>query len=409
MEWSLLTSGMGRRRLNPSRLGRDGKVCRDPNRCAVFKQAGRTELSQALLDQGRSCCGSVGRFGVSVEFSSRSRCEDVARSGGNAVPCMDCVFFVNCIAEFGGPAPILECLFSWVPQVPRRAKHVSVLGACPSAVLDLTSVTPVLVVVLPVEVCHGVGTVFIVVSERRLTGCGLIGCGVPSCWHSSVCVLWCVCVPWWYLVVVAVWPANKPIVSVLDVNYPWAYSFHSKQESSSAQVNAVKRKELLNTKGWQIMMKLGYEEAKGLGAELQGITKPNPDIVMKIRWRLGYREKSKTWSSSTSTLKADREPLTCTLWCHFTRGPTQPGYNTVVVEAELSQHEVHGRHFARHMPPMLTYRALETLRPRKRRKTGDPEAEWYHWFDIEDITIAFSHLFWEEERTWPPTVAELLD
>ncbi|MQL68985.1 hypothetical protein Taro_001269, partial [Colocasia esculenta] len=89
-------------------------------------------------------------------------------------------------------------------------------------------------------------------------------------------------------------------------------------------------------------------------------------------------------------------------------GPTQPGYNTVVVEAELSQHEVHGRNFSRHMAPLLTYRALEALRPTRRRKTGDPEAEWYRWFDIEDITIAFSRLFWEEERTWPPAAEEFL-
>ncbi|MQL99683.1 hypothetical protein Taro_032413 [Colocasia esculenta] len=140
-------------------------------------------------------------------------------------------------------------------------------------------------------------------------------------------------------------------------------------------------------------------EGKGLGAELQGIVKPILDVVMKSRWGLGYREKSKPWSSSTSTLKADREPLTWTLWCHFIRGPTQPGYNTVIVEAELSQHEVHGRNFSRHMAPLLTYGALEALRPNKRRKTGDPEAEWYRWFDIEDITNAFSRLFWEEERT----------
>ncbi|MQL68742.1 hypothetical protein Taro_000991 [Colocasia esculenta] len=61
------------------------------------------------------------------------------------------------------------------------------------------------------------------------------------------------------------------------------------------------------------------------------------------------------------------------------------------------------------MAPMFTYKALETLLPGKRRKTGDPEAEWYHWFDMEDITIAFSRLFWEEERTWPLAAAELLD
>ncbi|MQL71009.1 hypothetical protein Taro_003326 [Colocasia esculenta] len=75
---------------------------------------GQTELSQALLDQGRSCCG---RFGVPAWCSMRSQCEDVARSRGNAAPCMDCTFFVKRVAEFGGPAPILECLFIWEPQV----------------------------------------------------------------------------------------------------------------------------------------------------------------------------------------------------------------------------------------------------------------------------------------------------
>ncbi|MQM09782.1 hypothetical protein Taro_042660 [Colocasia esculenta] len=45
---------------------------------------GRTELSQALFDQGGSCCGISWRFKVLVEFLARSRREDVVRSGGNA-------------------------------------------------------------------------------------------------------------------------------------------------------------------------------------------------------------------------------------------------------------------------------------------------------------------------------------
>ncbi|MQM09344.1 hypothetical protein Taro_042210 [Colocasia esculenta] len=92
MEWSLLTSGLGRRHPSPPRSGRDGKVRRDSNRCSIFKKVGRIELSKALLDQGRSCCG---RFDVPAWCSSRSRREDVARSGGNAAPCMDCAFFVK--------------------------------------------------------------------------------------------------------------------------------------------------------------------------------------------------------------------------------------------------------------------------------------------------------------------------
>ncbi|MQM12860.1 hypothetical protein Taro_045780 [Colocasia esculenta] len=92
MQWSLLTSGLERRRPSPPRSSRDGKVRRDSNRCSVFKKAGRTEVSQVLLDQGRSCCG---RFGVPAWCSMRSRREDVTRSGGNAAPCLDCAFFVK--------------------------------------------------------------------------------------------------------------------------------------------------------------------------------------------------------------------------------------------------------------------------------------------------------------------------
>ncbi|MQL75312.1 hypothetical protein Taro_007688 [Colocasia esculenta] len=70
---------------------RNGKVTPE----AVVIRSRRGELYQALLDQGRSYCGCLGRFGVSVEFSSRFGRKDVTRSGGNAAPCMDCAFFVE--------------------------------------------------------------------------------------------------------------------------------------------------------------------------------------------------------------------------------------------------------------------------------------------------------------------------
>ncbi|MQM08672.1 hypothetical protein Taro_041529 [Colocasia esculenta] len=46
--------------------------------------------------------------------------------------------------------------------------------------------------VLPVEVCPGVGTVVVVVGERRLTGCGLthVMCPVVGTVVSRFC-------PWW--------------------------------------------------------------------------------------------------------------------------------------------------------------------------------------------------------------------
>ncbi|MQL75021.1 hypothetical protein Taro_007387 [Colocasia esculenta] len=81
--------------------------------------------------------------------------------------------------------------------------------------LDLSSVTARLRACVgcgfTLEVCPGVGTVVVVVCERRLTGCGLTR-GVLRRWHSCVKVLpvvECLVValvwlwfPWWYLAVV---------------------------------------------------------------------------------------------------------------------------------------------------------------------------------------------------------------
>ncbi|MQM17995.1 hypothetical protein Taro_050978, partial [Colocasia esculenta] len=90
-------------------------------------------------------------------------------------------------------------------------------------------------------------------------------------------------------------------------------------------------------------------------------------------------------------------------------GPVQPGYNTIIVGADFTDYDVDGRHFASHMTPMLTYQALEALRSDKRRKSDDLEAEWHRWFDLEDLTIAFSRLFWDGNLTWPLEVAELVE
>ncbi|MQL96201.1 hypothetical protein Taro_028876 [Colocasia esculenta] len=80
MEWSLLMSGMGRRRLSPSRLGRDGKVCRDPNRYAVFKKVclNRAFTSSALLGKKLlRLYWAIWRFGrVLVVLSTRGRREE---------------------------------------------------------------------------------------------------------------------------------------------------------------------------------------------------------------------------------------------------------------------------------------------------------------------------------------------
>ncbi|MQL88503.1 hypothetical protein Taro_021066, partial [Colocasia esculenta] len=93
-------------------------------RAACRAQGGAADVWSGLAEQSfPKLCSTkegavaalIGRFGVLARFSTRSQREDVARSGGNATPCLDCVFFVKCV----------------------------------------------LVVVLRVEVCHGVGTVVV--------------------------------------------------------------------------------------------------------------------------------------------------------------------------------------------------------------------------------------------------------
>ncbi|MQL70842.1 hypothetical protein Taro_003161 [Colocasia esculenta] len=125
MEWSLLTSGLRRRRPRPSRSCRDWEVCRDPNRCSVFKKVWLNRASASSARPGEELLQAIRHSDVvSDALSTQGRREE------------------------------------WGKR--RAMRGLRVLRE-----------------VLPVEVCHGVGTVVVVVSERRLTGCGLTGCGVP--------------------------------------------------------------------------------------------------------------------------------------------------------------------------------------------------------------------------------------
>ncbi|MQL78878.1 hypothetical protein Taro_011299, partial [Colocasia esculenta] len=53
------------------------------------------KLPQALLDQEELLRSSLGRFGILEVFLARSHCEDVAWSGGDAVPCVVFAFFIK--------------------------------------------------------------------------------------------------------------------------------------------------------------------------------------------------------------------------------------------------------------------------------------------------------------------------
>ncbi|MQL93846.1 hypothetical protein Taro_026491 [Colocasia esculenta] len=96
VQGGLLTSGVGRRRPPTSRSGRDVGLHRVLNRCPVFKNLDRTELSQALLDQGELLWGSSDQFEVLEVRGACSRGVDVAWSGGNAERSSVFAFFAKC-------------------------------------------------------------------------------------------------------------------------------------------------------------------------------------------------------------------------------------------------------------------------------------------------------------------------
>ncbi|MQM12421.1 hypothetical protein Taro_045338, partial [Colocasia esculenta] len=110
---------------------------------------------------------SLGRFGLLEEFLARSRSEDVAWSGGDTVSWMVFAFFTEVWCW-------LVSTVLWFVLVERQ--------------LDLSSLT----------VCPGVGTVVVVVGERRLTGCGLtlVVCPVVGTVVSRFCPWWSAL--WWH-------------------------------------------------------------------------------------------------------------------------------------------------------------------------------------------------------------------
>ncbi|MQL85721.1 hypothetical protein Taro_018251, partial [Colocasia esculenta] len=127
---------VGRRRSPRSRSDRDTELRHVPNRCAVFKKVGRTELSQALRDPGGELlqlCWAIWHFGgVLIALSTRGCREEwgkhhailglrVLREGGALAP----------VKLYEHVAHVVGGWITWAPQVPRRARHVSVLGACP--------------------------------------------------------------------------------------------------------------------------------------------------------------------------------------------------------------------------------------------------------------------------------------
>src|SRR5262249_53225809 len=77
------------------------------------------------------------------------------------------------------------------------------------------------------------------------------------------------------------WPSSKPVLSTLDINFPWQYTFHSKRVPSRRPV--LKKKFASSSRAWHIMINIGYEPSRGLGVELQGNPVPVSDEVKIVK------------------------------------------------------------------------------------------------------------------------------
>ncbi|MQM21620.1 hypothetical protein Taro_054663, partial [Colocasia esculenta] len=154
--------------------------------------------SRHLLGQEELLRSSLGRFGILEWVLARSHLEDVAWSGGDTVPCSVCTFFMK---EWACRVCDLQ-VWCWlvstvlclvlverqleISSVTTRLRGSScvVLSGLDAGVMNQSSV------------CPGVGTVVVVVCERRLIGCGLT---------HVVCPIVGIVVSWFYLWWSALW------------------------------------------------------------------------------------------------------------------------------------------------------------------------------------------------------------
>ncbi|MQL81534.1 hypothetical protein Taro_013998 [Colocasia esculenta] len=61
----------------------------------------------------------------------------------------------------------------------------------------------------------------------------------------------------------SIWPSNQLLMSVLDM-----YGISQSPTPTIPSTNAAKRSKIMTEKDWQIMLKMGYQPSKGLGAYL---------------------------------------------------------------------------------------------------------------------------------------------
>src|SRR5262249_6207482 len=88
------------------------------------------------------------------------------------------------------------------------------------------------------------------------------------------------------------WPSSSPVLSTLDINFPWQYTSHSKRVPSRPPVS--KQEFASSSQAWRLMINIGYEPGKGLSLELQGNPLPVSNEVKAAKGGLGYQPGSST-------------------------------------------------------------------------------------------------------------------
>src|SRR5262249_4736318 len=146
------------------------------------------------------------------------------------------------------------------------------------------------------------------------------------------------------------WPSLKPVLSTLHINFPWQYTSRSKRVPTKRP--ASKQKFASSSQAWHIMINIGYQPGRGLGAELQGNPFPVSDEVRMIKGGLGYQP-----VLGTAMVPVHKKPWLVPLYKQFLKGPSMQGHDQITPL----------------LPPkkmlLPAYReTLHSLRPRKRLK-----------------------------------------
>src|SRR5262249_4998559 len=118
------------------------------------------------------------------------------------------------------------------------------------------------------------------------------------------------------------WPSSRPVLSTLNINFPWQYTSRSRRVPSRRP--APEGKFSLCSKAWHIMRNIGYEPGRGLGAELQGNPFPVTAEMRRARGGLGYQP-----APGTALVPVLQKPWLVPLYQQFYKGSYIQGHDQI--------------------------------------------------------------------------------